>query len=213
MSDRIYFHALAAELGIEGGGLPPMGEKPSGAPPREITHPNVWRKEGGQKLLAYLKAHYAPGDALEFDGHADCWLMLAMMDQMRDCQISTYIGAGFDRTLPIVAYKTGGAPAENQPCTFTLEEFGDYVYLTVHLRPNSGPFDLYFGDIVAPEISPGKNIVVHLDGRHLLFTFPVALTYGKTCRSIIMDYDHECFVSVSNTPNLAVGDLLNQPLQ
>ncbi len=215
MNERLYFHQLSQELGISGEQLPPMSGPP--APPaagnRPMTHPNVWRKEGGEKLLAYLKAHYAPGDSLEYDGHADCWLMLAMMDQMRDCKISTYIGAGFDRVLPITAYKTGNHPTPGQPCTFTLEERGNDVCLTVHLDPNGGPFNMPLDQITAPEIPAGKNIFVRLDGRHLLFTFPIALTYGTTCRSIVMDYDGECFVSVSNTPDLAVGDLIENPFR
>ncbi len=229
MSERLYFFDLADVLGIEGGGMPApaavgpggpdgtpkMGapEGPGGMPPKSvaITHPNVWRKEGGKKLLDYLHERYKPGDTLDYDGHADCWLMLAVMDQMRDCNICTYIGAGFNKTLPIVPYQIGNVPAEGQPSTFSVREQGEDVLLTVHLDPNKGPFDMYFGDIVAPPIPEGKNLYIRLDGRHLLFTFPISLTYGSVCRSIIMDYDNECFCSVSNVPELEVGDLVKNP--
>ena len=138
--------------------------------------------------------------------------MLAVMHLLRDCRIQTYIGV-FDRTLPITAYGTGTAPAEGQPCSFSVEEQGDDVLLTVHLDPDKGPFDMPFSQITAPEILAGKNIFVRLDGRHLLFTFPLALTYGADCRSIIMDYSGECFCSVSNTPELAVGEIVESPFQ
>ncbi len=213
MAKRLYFSDLARELGIAGGEMPPMGGPPPAPAPgnHPMTHSNVWRKEGGEKLLSYLKAHYHAGDELEYDGHADCWLMLAMMDQMRDCKLSTYIGAGFDRSLPIEAYRLGSEPAPNQPCTFTVVEQGENIQLTVHLPPTGTPFDLPFREIVAPQLPAGKNIFVRLEGRHLLFTFPISLTYGKTCRSIVMDYDQECFVSVSNTPELQVGDCIPNP--
>jgi hypothetical protein len=175
-----------------------------------MVHANVWRTEGGTKLLAYLKERYQPGDVFQYDGHGDCWMMLAVMDALRECKISTYIGA-FGKDLPIVAYSTGDAPAPGQPCSFTVEEQGDNVLLTVHLDPDKGPFDMPFGEIVAPAIPAGKNIYVRLDGRHLLFTFPLSLTYGKDCRSIITDYAGECFCSVSNTPDLKVGDLVESP--
>lgn len=214
MCERIYFSNLAAEFGIAGGGMPPMGDKPPQKPAAmPMTHPNVWRKDGGAKLLAYLKARYQSGDVLEYDGHGDCWLMLAMMDQMRECKLRTYIGGPFDKVLPIIAYRTGSQENPNQPCSFTLDEQGENVCLTVHLKPEGGPFDMAFGDIVAPEIPEGKNIYVRLDGRHLLFTFPLALTYGETCRSLVMDYDGECFVSVSHTPELEVGDLVENPFE
>jgi hypothetical protein len=175
-----------------------------------VTHPNVWRKEGGTKLLSYLREKYQPGDVFEYDGHGDCWMMLAIMYTLRDCQLCTYIGA-FDKDLPITAYKRGTAPVPGQPCSFTVEEQGDNILLTVHLDPDKGPFDMPFAEIVAPELPAGKNIYVRLDGRHLLFTFPLSLTYGADCRSIIMDYDGECFCSVSNTPDLEVGDLVENP--
>ena len=136
--------------------------------------------------------------------------MLAVMDQLRDCRIQTYIGV-FDKTLSISSYQTGAEAVDGQPCTFTVEEKGDSILLTVHLDPDKGPFDMPFDKIVAPELPAGKDIYVRLDGRHLLFAFPVSLTYGKTCRSIIMDYSGECFCSVSNTPDLAVGDLVDSP--
>lgn len=212
MEKRLYFSDLARELNIAGGEMPSMdGPPPEPKPGEHMTHPNVWRKEGGEKLIAYLKSRYAPGDALEYDGHGDCWLMLAMMYEMRDCKLSTYIGAGFDRSLPIEAYQVGGDPKGNQPCTFTVVEQGDDVQITVHLKPEGGPFDLPFREIVAPKLPKGKNIFVRLDGRHLLFTFPMSLSYGKDCRSMVMDYNGECFVSVSNTPELQRGDLIEDP--
>lgn len=212
MSELVYFSDLAGKLGVESGMPPAPAGGPDGpGPGGTITHPNTWRKEGGEKLLQYLKERYHPGDTFVYDGHADCWLMLAVMDQLKECTLGTYIGAGFNKTLPIVSYKTGAAPADGQPCTFTIEGKGDDLLLTVHLVPDKSPFDMYFGDIVAPELPAGKNIFVRLDGRHLLFTFPISLTYGAGCRSIVMDYNNECFVSVSNTPELAVGDLVENP--
>lgn len=211
MENRLYFSELARTLGIAGGEMPAMdGPLPEPKPGEHMTHPNVWRKEGGEKLMAYLKEHFAPGDRLEYDGHGDCWMMLAMMYQMRQCRLATYIGV-FDKSLQIEAYQVGGDEKENQPCTFTLEEQGDDVLLTVHLKPEGGPFDMPFREIVAPEIPKGKNIFVRLDGRHLLFTFPLSLTYGDSCRSLVMDYAGECFVSLSNTPELQMGDLVENP--
>lgn len=211
MPKRLYFHELAKKLGIPGAEFPP---NPDQSPPQSagpMVHPNVWGQQGGEKLLAYLKANYGPGDTLEYDGHADCWLMLAMLDQMRECHLCTYIGAGFDRVLSITSYRTGKAPAQKQPCTFQTVEHGDDILLTVCLRPHGTPFDMPFEDIIAPEILAGKNIFVRLAGRHLLFAFPVSLTYGQTCRSIVMDYAGECVVSVSNTPELTVGQLVTSP--
>lgn len=82
MSERIYFFKLAAEFGIDGG-LPP--KKPDGpgvaGTSAPMTHPNVWSKENGRKLIALLQERIAPGETLDYDGHADCWLMLALMDQ------------------------------------------------------------------------------------------------------------------------------------
>lgn len=211
MENRLYFSELARTLGIAGGEMPAMdGHLPEPKPGEHMNHPNVWRKEGGEKLMAYLKEHFAPGDRLEYDGHGDCWMMLAMMYQMRQCRLFTYIGV-FDKSLQIEAYQVGGDEKENQPCTFTLEEQGDDVLLTVHLKPEGGPFDMPFREIVAPEIPKGKNIFVRLDGRHLLFTFPLSLNYGDSCRSLVMDYAGECFVSLSNTPELQMGDLVENP--
>lgn len=210
MQERVYFFELAKELGIAGMELPPKAlPKPGGA--AAMVHPNVWRKDGGEKLMKWLEERYHPGDVFEYDGHADCWLMLAVMHQLRACDIQTYIGAGFDRTLPITAYRIGGAPQETQPCTFTVKESGDNVLVTVHLKPDGTPFDLPFSEIVAPELPAGKNIFVRLDGRHLLFTFPMALTYGTHCKTLVMDYADECFCAVSNTPEVQVGDLVKNP--
>ena len=213
MPERIYFSDLAERFGISGG-VPFVPGCPAGPDSPEdgdaVVHPNVWRREGGEKLLTWLRENYRAGDVFEFDGHGDCWLMLAAMDLLRGCQLRTYIGV-FDRTLPIEAYRTGPAPAEGQPCFFSLEEQGDDVLLTVHLDPDKGPFDMPFSEITAPEIPDGRNIYVRLDGRHLLFTFPLSLTYGTRCRSMIMDYSDECFCSVSNVPELSVGDLVASP--
>ena len=85
------------------------------------------------------------------------------------------------------------------------------MLLTVHLDPEKGPFDMPFDRIAAPEIPDGKNLYVRLDGRHLLFTFPVALTYGEKCRSIIMDYSGDCICAVSHRPDLAVGSRTENP--
>lgn len=210
MQERVFFFELAKELGIAGAELSPP--KPAGMPgPETMVHPNVWHRDGGDKLLKWLEERYRPGDVFEYDGHADCWLMLAVMHQLRECDIRTYIGAGFDRTLPITAYRLGGAPQEKQPCMFSVREAGNNVQLTVHLKADGTPFDLPFCDIVAPELPAGKNIFVRLDGRHLLFAFPVALTYGACCNTIVMDYAGECICAVSNTPEIQVGDLVENP--
>ena len=210
MQERVYFFELAKDMGIQGMELPPK-ELPKPAGEAAMVHPNVWRKDGGEKLLQWLEERYHPGDIFEYDGHGDCWLMLAVMHQLRGCDIRTYIGAGFDRTLPITAYQIGGVPQESQPCTFTVEDSGDDVLLTVRLKPDGTPFDLPFGEIIAPEIPAGKNIFVRLEGRHLLFTFPVALTYGERCNTIVMDYAGECFCAVSNSEEIHVGDLVENP--
>lgn len=132
MPKRLYFHELAKKLGIPGAEFPPNpGQSPPPQSAGPMVHPNVWGQQGGEKLLAYLKANYGPGDTLEYDGHADCWLMLAMLDQMRECHLCTYIGAGFDRVLSITSYRTGKAPAQKQPCTFQTVEHGDDILLTV----------------------------------------------------------------------------------
>lgn len=208
---RLYFSELAKELNIEGVSYPPPGVVPEEPQGSQLIHPNVWGKEGGERVLAYLNAHYPPGSYFEYDGHGDCWMMLAIMDQLRDRELATYIGGPFGRTLKLEAYCTDITPIANQPCTFTVEEQGENVLLTVHLTPDGTPFDLPFRDIVAPEIPAGKNIYVRLDGRHLLFAFPVALTYGESCKSIIMDYAGECVCAVSHRPDISVGDKTESP--
>lgn len=119
---------------------------------------------------------------------------------------------GSTEYYPLQHIRPGGTPQESQPCTFAVKESGDNVLLTVTLKPDGTPFDLPFGEITAPEIPAGKNIFVRLEGRHLLFTFPVALTYGAHCKTIVMDYAGECFCAVSNTPEVHVGDLWKIPL-
>lgn len=212
MPKRIYFFELTAEFGIESGLPPRKPDGPNAGADQPVTHPNVWSKENGRKLIALLQDRIAPGETLDYDGHADCWLMLALMDQMRNRNISAYIGA-FHKSLPIVAYRIGKQPTDGQPCRFTVEAQGDNVLLTVHLEPDKGPFDMEFGDIVAPEIPKGKNIFVRLEGRHLLFAFPVSLTYGEHCRSICMDYSGQCICAVSNTTALEPGDTVENPFE
>ncbi len=211
---RLYFSELAKELQLPGVSYPPAGDVPPEPPKPQggsHTHPNVWGKAGGEKALAYLKEHYPPGSTFEYDGHGDCWMMLAIMDQLRDRKLCTYLGGPFDKVLDIDPYRTGPEAAPGQPCTFSLVEQGDDVCLTVHLAPDGSPFDMPFSEIIAPQIPAGKNIYVRLDGRHLLFAFPISLTYGATCRSLIMDYAGECVCSVSNRDDLEVGDSVQSP--
>ena len=175
-----------------------------------MVHKNVWNKEAALKALDWLEAQYAPGEVFAYDGHGDCWLMLAVMYRLRDRDIQAYIGA-FGNSLPIRACKTEGEPPEKQSCTFEVAEQGDDVLVTVHLSPDAGPFDCPMDEIVAPALPAGKNIYLRLDGRHLLNLFPLALTYGDTCRTLCVDYADECVCSVSHVPEVETGDHVTCP--
>jgi hypothetical protein len=203
MKERLVFSELGAQLGVDVSKAMEEGPVPG-------THPNVWRKEGGVKALEYLRQYAKPGEYIEYDGHGDCWLMLAILYELRMCDLNTYIGP-FDRALKLCAYRQGAAPRPEQQVTFRVEEQGENILLTCVLVPDKTPFDLPFEEIVAPKLREGKNIYVRLEGRHLLFAFPVSLTYGETAKAIYMDYAGECFCSVSNTSEVAVGDLVENP--
>ena len=206
MEDLVCFNDLAEQFGIYEGRSEVVLEDGTvldkGA---AVMHENIWGKEGGKKLLGWLDAHVSPGGVFSYDGHADCWLMTAAMYHLRQSRIYTYIGA-FDRMLEIRPYAAGKEPVEGQLCTFSVEEKGNSVLLTVHINPDRTPFDMPFDEIGAPALPEGKDIFVRLDGRHLLFVFPMSLTYGAACRSLNVDFSGECLCAVSNDPSLEVGD-------
>lgn len=202
MKERLIFTEFAAKLGI---GMDTSEPKP-GAP---MVHTNVWSKEKGQEAIEQLK-QYASDGKFEFDGHGDCWLMMAAMYELRDCDIGAYIMV-FNDSLKIRPYAIGAEPAAGQPCTFSVEEKGDDVLLTVHLEDGKGPFDMPFEQVVAPEIAEGKNIYIRLDGRHLLNCFPLTMTYGEKAKAMYMEYADECVCCVSNTDAAQVGERVTCP--
>jgi hypothetical protein len=196
MEQRLVFSEIAEKLGVD----------MSKSAPVNGAHPNAWLGEAGKQTRAYFAQFAKPGEYIEYDGHCDCWLMLAILYDLRMCDINAYIKP-FDKTLKICSYRQGDTPNPEQPAFFDVETQGDSVLLTCKLVPEKGPFDMYFGDIVAPVIPEGKDIYIRLDGRHLLFTFPLALTYGDTARSVWVDYAGECVCAISHQPDPEPGDL------
>lgn len=223
MEEILKFSELAQKLGVDAGlpampggapggpgGAPGGPGGPGGAPGGSMIHSNTWGKEGGLKALEYLKQYAKEGESFVYDGHGDCWLMLAVLYQLRMCDLATYIGA-FGKNLPLKAYAVGSTPKEGQPVYFDVKEEGDNILITANLDPDKTPFDMPFDQIVAPEIPEGKNIYVRLNGRHLLFVFPLSLTYGDKAKAIFMDYADDCYCSVSNTSEVSVGDKVDCP--
>ncbi len=202
MKERLIFRDFAEKMGT----AMDISEPKPGAP---MVHNNVWSAEKGKEAIEYLRK-YADDGYFEFDGHGDCWLMMAAMYALKDCDINAYIMV-FDGCLKIRPYALGDEPAQGQPCTFSVEEKGDDVLLTVHLEEGKGPFDMPFEKVVAPVLPDGKKIYVRLDGRHLLNCFPLTMTYGEKAAAMYMDYAGQCVCCLSNVDGVDIGDRVSCP--
>jgi hypothetical protein len=201
MTERLIFSELAQKLGVDMKKSAPVNGQ----------HPNAWLGEAGKQAREFFAQFANPGEYIEYDGHCDGWLMLAILYDLRMCDINAYMAAPFEKNLKVCSYRLGDTPDPEQPVFFDVKNQGDSVLLTCKLVPEKGPFDMYFGDIVAPVLPEGKDIYVRLEGRHLLYIFPLALTYGDSARSIWMDYGGECVCGISHRPDAAPGDLGSCP--
>ena len=197
MAERINFTELAEKLG---------GETTEVALPNgKIMKAPVWTRELGLKALDYFREYAKTHDHAEFDGHADPWIMMGIMNELRDIRVTNYLGPLGDK-LDMVPYAVGAEPKEGQPVDFRLEMDGTTAHLTVILGDNANPFAMPIKDIAAPAIPDGSDIIVSLEGKHFIFNFPLPVTYGAKCRTMYMQDGDGFSCCITNTPDVKLGD-------
>ena len=197
MSERINFTELAKGLG---GDIEEMA-LPNGSTVRTP----VWTKALSLKMLDWFRNYALSHDSAEFDGHADPWTMMAILDVLRDKRVTNFIGP-FGKGLDMAPYAVGAEAKPGQPVTFRLETNGSTAHLTAVLAEDPNPFAMPLADIAAPAIPEGSDVFVSLEGRHYLFNFPLPLTYGEKCRAMYMQDGDGYTCCISHTPDVKPGD-------
>ena len=192
MEGRIDFPALARRFG----GRIEEITLPNGAVMTETR----WDPAPGRALLAYfdeLAAKLAPGEAVEFGGHTDPWVMLGVIHRLRHCRLSTYLSV-FDQAVPIEAYARGAAPVEGQPVLFEVEDQEDYVFIRLRAGTPRLPMELSMSGMNLPPIPAGRNVFLQLGDGKVLNLLGLALSLGGDCRTMYVEQPggyYRCAVS------------------
>lgn len=222
---RINFNQVASDLGAElpprRPGPPPNAPKPGDPPPvftpemsrqSAIRLANMWPAERALKLFDYFKAEAESGEPLEFEGHPACWAMMALVNYLKNNKLYMYMQP-FGKSLELAPFTVADSePLDGQMVTFETQEQGENVKLTATLTQggNPNPFQIPFGDTIAPPIASGKNIYVDLVGAHYLAVFSLPWTYPD-CKAMFMKMADATYCVVSNTPEYQVGQTVEYP--
>lgn len=168
----------------------------------------MWPDSRALELLHYFDDKVAPGQEIEFEGHPICWAMIALLHKLTANPCFLYMPP-FGKSLPLQPLKRTAQPKDNPLMKFAITEQGDDVRIVVTLLQdgNPNPFQMPFDEIEIQDIPPGKNLWLELDGRHYLFLFPIAKTFGQNCSTIYYkEGGKKWYCVVSNTPDAQVGD-------
>lgn len=222
---RINFDDVARELGAdvpERKAPPPdaKGGPGSGKPPvftpemsrqSSLRLAKMWPADRALKLLDYFSKEAETGEPLEFVGHPACWAMMALVDELKKCDLYMFMPP-FGKSIKLEAFTIGDKPVEGQLSTFDVEEKGNDVHLTATLTNggNPDPFAIPFHENVAPAIAAGKNIYVELVGAHYIAVFSLPWTYPD-CNAMFMKMADATYCVMSHTPEYKVGQIVEFP--
>ena len=190
---------------------PPIGIPPADFDPDALPHgmfPNQWDKATASRFLDDLKPVIEANDAIEFVGHPDYWLLMAVRYMMKGKDF--IIGLPRDgKHIHSHKYTIGDVPADGQPVGFDVRIDGDDILLTITELVKD--FDYPSEKIIAPALPAGKNIYVRMDGQRLFHFIPVVATYGDDACAMYLDYADDCRCCVSHVPGLEIGDSVESP--
>lgn len=201
MEYRLDFLQLAQEFG----GTIEEVQLPNGA----VSLETKWNPESGRRFLKYIneKAQELPPDTqVIFNGHTDPWVMLGILDRMRHFQLGTYLSV-FDCVVPLDAYRIGDRPTEGQPVLFEISEADDNVFLTLKAGTPRLPMEMPLSEMRCPQIPDGRNIFLKLADAKVLNLLGMALTLGKTCKTMYVEQETNRFrCAISHVDGIMPGD-------
>lgn len=201
----IEFNAFGEECGIVPTMMPAEGPMPAR---KEI----VWDLEHSLIALEKVTALSQKYEVLEFQGHPDHWLMMAMVEKKAPtCTMTNNIPI-FPKPYPMIPLKTGVTPADSN-MTFEIHEKGDDLQVLCTLLRKGSPEDNLA--IIAPEIPAGKRVYLKLVGEPSPIFIPVGLggAYADRCTALFIGerYGDNYRCSVTYTDAFKVGDTVKNP--